>query len=43
MGYLLDRSLFCLTAFLATVSSFQNAGLVTAAATQEYMLGLGQL
>ncbi|KAF8589515.1 Neutral/alkaline nonlysosomal ceramidase [Ramaria rubella] len=42
MSYLLDRSLFCLTAFLATVSSFQNVGWgIQPAAAQEYMLGLG--
>ncbi|KAF8526003.1 Neutral/alkaline nonlysosomal ceramidase [Hysterangium stoloniferum] len=41
-SYVLDRLLFCLTAFLVTVSSFQNAGLRTqSAATSGYMLGLG--
>lgn len=43
MSYLLDRSLFCLTAFLGALSSFQNVDWgVRQLASQEYMLGLGE-
>jgi hypothetical protein len=43
MGYLLDRALFCLTAFLASVSSIQNIGWeIRPAASQNYLLGLGE-
>ncbi|KIJ45376.1 hypothetical protein M422DRAFT_46823 [Sphaerobolus stellatus SS14] len=38
MGHLLDRTLFCLTTFLATITTFQY---VQPVAAQQYLLGLG--
>lgn len=43
MGFLLDRTLFCLTTFLATISTLQNAGGIQSVAAQQYLLGLGKL
>ena len=43
MSYMLDRALFCLTAFLATVGSFKNVGWgIRPVVAQEYLLGLGK-
>lgn len=43
MGYLIDRSMFCLTTFLAAVSSFHSVKSESAQSntSSEYLIGLG--